>query len=74
MAAWIIGSVLVVVGVAGLTGALGLVHRVARLWPREYQRGDAGLFSSASFLLRFVSLMLLVAGLAVLWLAAFGAD
>lgn len=74
MVAWIIGIVLVVVGCVGLTNALGVVRRVARIWPREYERGDAGLFASSSFLIRFVSLMLMVAGLAVLWLAAFGAD
>ena len=70
---WAIGIVLVLVGIAGLTNALGIVGRVARIWPREYNRGDAGLFSSSSFLIRFVSLMLLAAGIAVIWLAAFGA-
>lgn len=72
MVMWIIGIVLVVVGLAGVTNALGLVHRVARIWPREYDRGDAGLFASTSFLIRFVSLMVLVAGIAVVWLAAVG--
>lgn len=72
--AWVIGIVLAVVGMAGLTNALGVVGRVARIWPREYRRGDAGMFSSASFLIRFVSLMVLAAGIAVIWLAAFGAD
>jgi len=74
MLGWILGVVLVLAGIAGTTNALGVVGRVTRLWPREYRRGDAGLFASASFLIRFVSLMLLVAGLAVLWLAAFGAN
>ena len=72
MLAWIIGFVLVVVGIIGVTNALGVVQRVARIWPREYRQGDAGLFASSSFLIRFVSLMVLVAGIAVLWLAAFG--
>lgn len=70
MAAWMVGAVLVVAGLAGVTNALGVVERVARRWPREYRRGDAGLFASTSFLVRFVSLMVLVAGVAVLWLAA----
>ena len=74
MLGWVAGVLLVVTGIAGTTNALGVVGRVARLWPREYRRGDAGLFAPASFLIRFVSLMLLVAGLAVLWLAAFGTD
>jgi hypothetical protein len=72
MVTWIIGIVLVAIGFIGVTNALGVVQRVARRWPREYRRGDAGLFASSSFLIRFVSLMVLVAGLAVLWLAAFG--
>ena len=72
MLLWIFGIVFVVVGIAGLTNALGVVHRAARIWPREYEQGDAGLFASTSFLIRFVSLMLLVAGLALVWLAAFG--
>jgi hypothetical protein len=74
MLAWTGGRALVIVGIVGVTNALGLVDRAARIWPREYRRGDAGLFASSSFLIRFVSLMLLVAGLAVLWLAAFGTD
>jgi hypothetical protein len=72
MVLWIVGIALVVVGLAGVTNALGVVHRVGRIWPREYERGDAGLFASTSFLLRFVSLMMLVAGVALLWLAAVG--
>ena len=72
MVLWIVGIVLVVVGLLGVTNALGVVHRVGRIWPRKYERGDAGLFASTSFLLRFVSLMMLVAGVAVLWLAAVG--
>jgi hypothetical protein len=72
MLAWIIGIVLVAVGIIGVTNALGVVQRVARIWPREYRRSDAGMFASTSFLIRFVSLMVLVAGIAVLWLAAFG--
>ena len=74
MLLWIFGIVFVVAGIIGVTNALGVVHRVARIWPREYERGDAGLFASSSFLIRFVSLMVLVAGLALVWLAAFGAD
>jgi hypothetical protein len=72
MLAWIVGILLVAGGLAGVTNALGLVERVARIWPREYRRGDAGLFASSSFLIRFVSLMVLVSGLAVVWLAAVG--
>ena len=74
MLRWIVGVALVLAGIAGTANALGVVRRVTRLWSREYRRGDAGLFASALFLMRFVSLMLLVAGLAVLWLAAFGTN
>jgi hypothetical protein len=74
MLRWIVGVALVLAGIAGTANALGVVRRVTRLWPREYGRGDAGLFASALFLMRFVSLMLSVAGLAVLWLAAFGTN
>lgn len=72
MVTWIAGIGLALVGLLGVTNALGVVHRVARIWPREYRRGDAGMFASTSFLIRFVSLLVLTVGLALIWLAAAG--
>ena len=74
MLGWIFGVLFVVLGIAGTTNALNIVEGVARLWPRPYRRGDAGLFSASSFLIRFVSLMLLVVGIALIWLQLFGPD
>jgi hypothetical protein len=66
---WIFGILLILVGLALLTNALGLVDRAARLWPRAWTRGDVQLFVSSSFLLRFIALLLTAAGIALVLLA-----
>ena len=72
MLGWIFGVLFVIVGLAGTTNALNIVDRAARIWPRPYRRGDAGLFASTSFLIRFVSLLLLVVGIALIWIEVTG--
>jgi hypothetical protein len=70
MASLIIGIVLIGIGLLGMVGALPFVHHAARHWPREITRGDAGDLVATNFLVRFVSLLLMLAGVAlvVLWL------
>jgi hypothetical protein len=72
MVGWILGVLFVIAGVIGATNALSAVDRVARIWPRPYRRGDAGLFASTSFLIRFVSLLLLAVGIALIWIEVAG--
>ena len=70
MVGLLVGIGLLVVGVTGVTNGLGIVDHFGRLWPRPYTPGDAGLFFSAGFLVRFVSLLLTVTGIALI-LASF---
>jgi hypothetical protein len=69
---WILGILLVAVGVGLTTNALGAVDRAARLWPRRYTKGDAGLFASSAFILRFFGLLLGAAGIALILLEIAG--
>jgi hypothetical protein len=69
---WIFGILLVAAGVGLTTNALGAVDRAARLWPRRYTKGDAGLFASSAFLMRFIGLLLAAAGLALILLEVAG--
>lgn len=66
----IIGVLLIGVGLLGVNGALPFVHHAARHWPREIRPGDAGNLVATSFIIRFISLLVLLAGVAlvVLWL------
>ena len=68
MAGWIVGSALIVVGLAGASTTLRFVLFTARLFPREITRGDVGNLVAESFILRFISLLLVTAGLALILL------
>jgi hypothetical protein len=61
-----LGIVLIVVGALGTTGTVPFVHHVARLWPREITPGDVSNFVATSFIFRFVSLLMVVAGIALI--------
>jgi hypothetical protein len=61
-----LGVVLIVVGVLGVTGTIPFVHHVARLWPREITRGDVSNFVATSFIFRFISLLMVAAGIALI--------
>jgi hypothetical protein len=63
---WSFGILLLVIGTGLTTNALGTVDRAARLWPRRYTRGDTSLFVSSAFILRFVGLLLAVAGVGLI--------
>ena len=71
MLGWIFGILFIVVGFVLLTNVLGLVDRAARLWPRNWTKGDVQLFVSSSFLLRFIALLLIAAGAALVLLQIF---
>jgi len=60
-----LGIVLIVVGALGVTGTLPFVHYAARLWPREITRGDVHNFVATSFIFRFLSLLVIAAGIAL---------
>ena len=53
-----------------MTGALPFVHHAARHRPREITRGDAGDLVATNSIVRFGSLLVMPAGVAlvVLWL------
>jgi len=66
----IVGIVLIVVGLLGVLEALPFVHHAARLRPRETRPGDTSQLVATNFVIRFVSLLVMLAGLALvaLWL------
>jgi hypothetical protein len=64
--AYILGAFLVIVGVLLVSGALPFVHYAARLWPRAHSRGSTDLLGSTSFLIRFIGLMLTLAGVGMI--------
>jgi hypothetical protein len=61
-----LGIALIVVGIMGLTGTLPFVHHAARLWPRKLTAGDVSNLVATSFIFRFVSLLLITAGIALI--------
>jgi hypothetical protein len=61
---------LLVAGLAALTSALPVTHRIARLMPQwAFSRGDVERLGSTTFLTAFVGLLAAVAGAAILLLA-----
>ncbi len=66
MIEYVVGAFLLVIGLAGTLNALGWVDRAGRLWPRPYTRGDAQNFITSAFLIRFLSLLLMLAGVALI--------
>ena len=64
-----LGVVLILAGLLGLTGTLPFVHHAARLWPRRITPGDVSNFVATSFIFRFISLLLVAAGIALIVLA-----
>lgn len=61
----VVGIILTIVGVALATNALDLTHHVARVWPRPFGRGDVDRLASTTFLMRFVGLLVALAGAAM---------
>ena len=68
MAAWIVGSIFVVIGLMGAFNTVRFVHFTARLFPREITRGDVGNLAAESFILRFMALLVALAGIAIILL------
>jgi hypothetical protein len=66
-----IGMLLVVGGFAAVASALPATHHLARVMPQwAFSRGDTERLASATFLIAFVGLLGVVAGVALLLLAA----
>jgi hypothetical protein len=65
MVAVLVGAVLVAAGWVGASNSFRAVDAAARMWPHE--RGDVTSFASANFIIRFVSILVLAAGIALIW-------
>ena len=65
MVGLIVGIVLILTGSYGVLGAQPFVHAAARLWPREMRSGGVANQAAANFVIRFISLMGVAAGVAL---------
>lgn len=65
MAGLIVGIVLILVGSYGVLGAQPFVHFAARLWPHPVHGAEVGNLVATNFIIRFVSLLLVAAGVAL---------
>lgn len=65
MAGLIVGVVLILVGSYGVLGAQPFVHFAARLWPHPVHGAEVGNLVATNFIIRFLSLLLVAAGVAL---------
>lgn len=65
MAGLIVGIVLILVGSYGVLGAQPFVHFAARLWPHPVHGAEVGNLVATNFIIRFLSLLLVAAGVAL---------
>jgi len=65
VAGLIVGIVLILVGSYGVLGAQPFVHFAARLWPHPVHGAEVGNLVATNFIIRFVSLLLVAAGVAL---------
>ncbi len=65
MAGLIAGIVLILVGSYGVLGAQPFVHFAARLWPHPVHGAEVGNLVATNFIIRFMSLLLVAAGVAL---------
>jgi hypothetical protein len=63
------GIVLILIGFVGLTGTLPFLHRLVQFWPREVTKGDVSNLVASSFIFRFMSLLFVCAGIALIVIA-----
>ena len=60
-----LGVVMIILGGLAVLNALPLIRQVGRSWPREYTRGDAHNLVSSAFLVRWIGLLVALAGLSL---------
>jgi hypothetical protein len=65
VAGLIVGIVLILFGSYGVLGAQPFVHFAARLWPHPVHGAEVGNLVATNFIIRFVSLLLVAAGVAL---------
>lgn len=66
----VMGTLLLVAGLAAMISALPLTHRIARVMPQwAFSRGDVERLASTTFLTAFIGLLGAIAGAALLLLA-----
>jgi len=58
----IAGIVLIIVGSYGVLGAQPFVHFAARLWPHPRHGAEVGNLVATNFIIRFISLLVVSAG------------
>ena len=65
MAGLIAGIVLILIGSYGVLGAQPFVHWAARLWPRPRHGAEVGNLVATNFIIRFIGLLVVAAGVAL---------
>ena len=61
----VVGIVLILAGSYGVLGAQPFVHFAARLWPHPIHGTEVGNLVATNFIIRFISLMVTSAGVAL---------
>jgi len=61
----IAGIVLILAGSYGVLGAQPFVHFAARLWPHPRHGAEVGNLVATNFIIRFISLLVVSAGVAL---------
>jgi hypothetical protein len=65
VAGLIVGIILILAGSYGVLGAQPFVHFAARLWPHPIHGAEVGNLVATNFIIRFISLLLVAAGVAL---------
>ena len=65
MVGLIAGIVLILAGSYGVLGAQPFVHFAARLWPHPRHGAEVGNLVATNFIIRFISLLVVSAGVAL---------
>jgi len=65
VAGLIVGIVLILTGSYGVLGAQPFVHFAARLWPHPIHGAEVGNLVATNFIIRFISLLVVSAGVAL---------
>jgi len=68
----VIGTLLLIAGLLGITAGIGGIDRAAAMWPRPFTRLDIHRFESSTFLAAFVSLLLIAAGIGMIGFGLLG--
>jgi hypothetical protein len=66
MVSYVIGGLLFVLGLLASTNSLDIVKRAVRVWPRPLSARDGEAIASSEFLVKFVGLMVALAGVALI--------